>query len=124
MQFPKTPLIEPYAQVYGGPPTMLGQRLTPAEAQKRIFGVMLMNEWSARDVQVWEYVFLGPFLGKNLCTTVAPWIVPMAALEPVAVDQYEHDPPLLPCLEDKGGKVYDVPLTVEIRGTDKLAPAK
>ena len=55
------------------------------EADEHIFGMVLMNDWSARDIQKWEYVPLGPFLGKNLGTTISPWVVSMEALEPFKV---------------------------------------
>lgn len=56
-----------------------------ATADEHIFGMVLMNDWSARDIQKWEYVPLGPFLAKNLGTTITPWVVPMEALEPFTV---------------------------------------
>lgn len=101
--------------VYGGPASKLGQRLSPAEARRRIFGLVLLNDWSARDIQTWEYVPLGPFLSKNFCTTISPWIVPTAALEPFRAPQYDHDPALLPYLEDKEGYNYAVPLNIDIK---------
>ena len=99
----------------GGPATQLGQRLSPADARDRLFGCMLLNDWSARDIQTWEYVPLGPFLSKNFCTTVSPWIVPCAALEPFRAPQYTHDPPLLAYLDDPAGYNYDVLLHVSLR---------
>lgn len=74
-----------------------------------------MNDWSARDIQTWEYVPLGPFLSKNFCTTISPWIVSPEALEPFKTKQYDHDPKLLPYLEDPEGFGFDVPLTIEIK---------
>lgn len=62
-----------------------GSRVTVADAEEHIFGLVLMNDWSARDIQAWEYVPLGPFLGKNFATTISPWIVPLDALEPFRV---------------------------------------
>ena len=84
--------------IFGGAPTKLGQRISPAEARKQIFGFVLLNDWSARDVQTWEYVPLGPFTSKNFCTTIAPWVVSPEALKPFEVKQYDHDPALLPYL--------------------------
>ncbi|TXT10887.1 hypothetical protein VHUM_01638 [Vanrija humicola] len=103
------------AFIYGGSPTKLGQRLSPSEARKHIFGLVLMNDWSARDIQTWEYVPLGPFLSKNFCTTIAPWIVTPAALEPFKVKQYEHEPALLPYLDDPEGYNYAIPLQLDIK---------
>ncbi|KAL1410446.1 hypothetical protein Q8F55_004457 [Vanrija albida] len=89
--------------------------------RKHIFGMVLMNDWSARDIQTWEYVPLGPFLSKNFCTTIAPWIVTPAALEPFKVKQYEHDPALLPYLDDPEGYNYAVPLHLEIKTAESEA---
>ena len=69
-----------------GPGNPLGQPIPIASAHDHIFGVVLMNDWSARDIQKWEYVPLGPFLAKNLGTTISPWVVTMDALTPFAVD--------------------------------------
>ena len=68
-----------------GPGNDLGQPIPVATADEHLFGMVLMNDWSARDIQKWEYVPLGPFLGKNLGTTISPWVVPMEALEPFKV---------------------------------------
>lgn len=64
-----------------GPGNNLGEPIPVAKADEHIFGMVLMNDWSARDIQKWEYVPLGPFLAKNLGTTISPWVVPMEALE-------------------------------------------
>ncbi|CBQ70829.1 related to fumarylacetoacetate hydrolase [Sporisorium reilianum SRZ2] len=100
---------------YGGKETQLGERLSPAQAAERVFGAVLLNDWSARDVQTWEYVPLGPFLSKNFATTISAWIVPIHALEPFTCTGYTHDPPLLPYLRDADTTNFDVPLTVAIR---------
>lgn len=63
----------------------LGKAIPVKEADEHIFGVVLMNDWSARDIQAWEYVPLGPFLGKNFGTIISPWIVTLDALEPFRV---------------------------------------
>ena len=65
----------------GGRPSAPGQPVSMAEAEDRIFGMVLMNDWSARDIQKWEYVPLGPFTAKNVMTTISPWVVTTAALE-------------------------------------------
>lgn len=101
--------------IYGGPASKLGERLSPAEARKHIFGLVLLNDWSARDIQTWEYVPLGPFLSKNFCTTISPWIVQPVALEPFRAPQYDHDPELLPYLQDPEGYNYAVPLNIDIK---------
>ncbi|KAJ2139158.1 hypothetical protein IW139_000825 [Coemansia sp. RSA 353] len=101
-----------------GPGNSLGTPLSVDEAEDRIFGVVLMNDWSARDIQAWEYVPLGPFLGKSFGTTVSPWVVTMDALEPFRVMQPEQDPEPLPYLRcssaDKRGG-FDINLNVHIK---------
>ena len=67
-----------------------------------VFGLVLLNDWSARDVQAWEYVPLGPFLGKSFATSISPWVVPLAALEPAFVDPPRQDPEPLPYLRPAG----------------------
>jgi fumarylacetoacetase len=104
--------------VFGGKATKMGERLTPDEARKHIFGYVLLNDWSARDVQTWEYVPLGPFLSKNFCTTISPWVVSPAALEPFQAPQYEHEPALLPYLEDTKGFGYGIPLDIAIKAPE------
>ncbi|MDI3383622.1 fumarylacetoacetase [Xenophilus aerolatus] len=85
-----------------GPGTQLGEPLPLAQARDRIFGMCLLNDWSARDHQFWEMDPLGPFLGKNFCTSISPWIVSMEALAPyrVAFDRPAGDPQPLPYLQD------------------------
>ncbi|CDR88136.1 related to fumarylacetoacetate hydrolase [Sporisorium scitamineum] len=100
---------------YGGRGTQLGERLSAGQAADRVFGAVLLNDWSARDIQTWEYVPLGPFLSKNFATTISPWIIPVHALEPFTCPGYTHDPPLLPYLRDADNTNFDVPLTVAIR---------
>ncbi|KAJ1945715.1 hypothetical protein FBU59_002230 [Linderina macrospora] len=104
-----------------GPGNELGEPLTMAQAGERIFGVVLMNDWSARDIQAWEYVPLGPFLGKNFGTTISPWVVTMEALEPFRVAQPAQDPEPLPYLRDSTNSGYDIQLKVDIKpsGSDE-----
>lgn len=101
----------------GGPENQLGAPLTLKEAEDRLFGLVLLNDWSARDIQRWEYVPLGPFLGKNFGTTISPWVVPMEALEPFRVDgPAQVDPEPLQYL--KGGNRHnamDIELTCELK---------
>lgn len=90
----------------------LGDAITTAEAEDYIFGMVLFNDWSARDIQKWEYVPLGPFLGKNFGSCVSPWIVTMEALEPFKIAGQEQDPKVLDYLAYEGEKSYDINLQV------------
>src|SRR5690606_9500403 len=81
-----------------GTPSALGSRVTTEDAERHLFGVVLFNDWSARDIQAWEYVPLGPHLGKSFASTVSPWIVPLLALTAARVDVAPQDPPVLPYL--------------------------
>lgn len=90
----------------------LGNSISTEEADDYIFGFVLFNDWSARDMQVWEYVPLGPFLAKNFASSISPWIVTMDALEPFRVQGPEQDPKVLPYLEYKGEKNFDINLQV------------
>ncbi|KAK4270984.1 hypothetical protein QN277_019746 [Acacia crassicarpa] len=102
-----------------GPGNELGKPVDINEAADHIFGLVLMNDWSARDIQAWEYVPLGPFLGKNFGTTISPWIVTLEALEPFATDAPKQDPPPLPYLAEKASKNYDVSLEVRIKPAEQ-----
>lgn len=97
---------------YDGKP--LGDRISTGEAEDYIFGMCLFNDWSARDIQTWEYVPLGPFLAKNFASSVSPWIVTLDALEPYRVDGPAQDPKVLSYLEYEGQKSYDIQLEVAI----------
>ncbi|HHB78784.1 MAG TPA: fumarylacetoacetase [Saprospiraceae bacterium] len=101
-----------------GKATKLGQRIPIAQAEDYIFGMVLFNDWSARDIQAWEYVPLGPFLGKNFASTMSPWIVTMEALEPFRVDGPVQEPAVLPYLQFSGRKNYDIHLEVIIKTDD------
>jgi len=92
----------------------LGERITTAEAENHIFGLVLFNDWSARDIQKWEYVPLGPFLGKNFGSSISPWIVTLEALDHLRVAGPQQDPKVLDYLKYGGDSHYDVPLEVEI----------
>lgn len=97
-----------------GQPTELGTSLTTLEAEEYIFGVVLLNDWSARDIQAWESAPLGPFLSKNFATSISPWVVPLDALEPFRVP----GPPqgsVLPYLEFSGDKHLDLHLEVSLQ---------
>lgn len=104
------------AAVIGGPPNELGTALSVAQARDRLFGLLLMNDWSARDVQKWEYVPLGPFTSKNFATTVSPWIVMVEALRPAPTSAAAQTEPVpLPYLRDPEYGSYDVALTVALQ---------
>lgn len=95
--------------------TKLGQSISTKEAEDHIFGFVLFNDWSARDIQQWEYVPLGPFLGKNFGSTLSPWIVTMDALEPFRVAGPDQHPHVLPYLSYEGSKNFDIRLEVLIQ---------
>ncbi|MBX2966050.1 MAG: fumarylacetoacetase [Cyclobacteriaceae bacterium] len=95
--------------------TKLGQTINTKEAEDYIFGFVLFNDWSARDIQQWEYVPLGPFLGKNFGSTISPWIVTLDALEPFRVDGPEQNPEVLPYLKFSGAKNFDIMLEVMLQ---------
>ena len=98
-----------------GQKTNLGDTVSIQKAEDYIFGMCMFNDWSARDIQKWEYVPLGPFLGKNFASTMSPWIVVMDALEPFRVPGPVQDPPVLPYLKYDGDKNYDINLAVKIK---------
>lgn len=93
----------------------LGERISTSEADDFIFGLVLFNDWSARDIQRWEYVPLGPFLSKNFGSVVSPWVVTLDALEPFRVSGPLQDPPVLPYLRYDGNKHINIDLEVAIR---------
>lgn len=93
----------------------LGHSIATSEAEDYIFGMCVFNDWSARDIQKWEYVPLGPFLAKNFASSISPWIVTMDALEPFKVKGPEQDPAVLPYLEYEGERNYDIDLQVFIQ---------
>ncbi|MBX2945873.1 MAG: fumarylacetoacetase [Cyclobacteriaceae bacterium] len=92
--------------------TKLGQSVSTTDAENHIFGFVLFNDWSARDIQQWEYVPLGPFLGKNFGSTISPWIVTLDALEPFRIDGPVQAPEVLPYLRFNGPKNFDLKLDV------------
>jgi fumarylacetoacetase len=94
----------------------LGSPIAVGEAGENLFGLVLLNDWSARDIQKWEYVPLGPFLAKNFATTISPWVVTFDALEPFRVRLPEQDPPPLPYLREVQHFGYDIHLEVWLKG--------
>jgi len=95
-----------------GKSTELGERISTQEAAEHIFGLVLFNDWSARDIQKWEYVPLGPFLGKSFASSMSPWIVTLEALEPFKVQGPEQQPEVLSYLKYEGENNYDIKLEV------------
>lgn len=100
-----------------GKETKLGESVTTKNAEDYIFGMVLFNDWSARDIQAWEYVPLGPFLGKNFCSSASPWVVMMDALEPFRIAGPKQEPNVLPYLEYEGNKHLDINLEVYLNDT-------
>lgn len=91
----------------------LGHPIHAKDWKKHVFGFCIFNDWSARDIQSWEYVPLGPFLGKNFGSSISPWVVPMEALEPFLQEpEHPHDPPVLPYLHTSGPTHLNVELEV------------
>jgi fumarylacetoacetase len=100
-----------------GTPSRLGTRVPVAAFPEQVFGVCLVNDWSARDLQAWEYVPLGPFLGKSFLTSVSPWVVPLAALGAARTAPPPRDVPLLPYLDDASSAWgFDITLEVRLNG--------
>lgn len=94
---------------------IMGENIPVHEAEDHIFGMVLLNDWSARDMQKWEYVPLGPFLAKNFATSISPWIVTMDALEPFRTKGPKQNPAPLPYLQQKGKHAFDINLEVYIQ---------
>jgi fumarylacetoacetase len=100
-----------------GTPSRLGSGVPLAAFPEHVFGVCLVNDWSARDLQAWEYVPLGPFLGKSFLTSVSPWVVPLAALGAARTAPPPRDVPLLPYLDDASSAWgFDITLEVRLNG--------
>ncbi len=95
----------------------LGSRVPGADFREHVFGVVLLNDWSARDIQAWEYQPLGPFLGKSFATSISPWVVPLQALESAFVDPPVQDPEPLGYLRTAGATALDLSLEVDLNGT-------
>ncbi|RZJ71114.1 fumarylacetoacetase [Flavobacterium sp.] len=94
---------------------IMGENIPVHEAEQHIFGMVLLNDWSARDIQKWEYVPLGPFLAKNFATSISPWIVTMDALEPYRTKGPKQNPSPLPYLQQKGKHTFDISLEVSLQ---------
>ncbi|MEO2143657.1 MAG: fumarylacetoacetase [Flavobacteriaceae bacterium] len=97
-----------------GKKSNLGESISTSEAEDYIFGKVLFNDWSARDIQKWEYVPLGPFLSKSFASSISPWVVPLEALDPFRVEGPDQNPKVLSYLEYKGLNNYEINLEVAI----------
>ena len=98
----------------------LGERISVEEAEEHIFGMALVNDWSARDIQAWEYQPLGPFLAKNLATTISPWIITLEALEPFRCSGPKQDPEPLEYLRNEKDSTFDINLEIHLK-TEKMS---
>lgn len=107
---------------FTGPGNGLGQRIPVEKAADHIFGMTLVNDWSARDIQKWEYVPLGPFLAKNFGTSISPWVVTLDALEPFRCAGPKQDPAPLAYLRSEEDRAYDIRLEVTLQAADMEAP--
>jgi fumarylacetoacetase len=105
-----------------GPGNPLGQPIPIAEAPRHIFGLVLVNDWSARDIQKWEYVPLGPFLAKNFATSLSPWVVTLDALEPFRTAGPPQDPQPLDYLRSPGDWAFDIQLEVTLESQGMRLP--
>jgi fumarylacetoacetase len=105
-----------------GPGNESGRPIPISEAEDHLFGLVLVNDWSARDVQAWEYQPLGPFLAKNFATSVSPWVVTLEALEPFRCAGPAQDPVPLPYLRTQGNTTFDIHLEVSLQGEKMAQP--
>jgi len=105
-----------------GPGNSLGAPVPIGRAMDHIFGLVLMNDWSARDIQAWEYQPLGPFLAKNFCTSISPWVVTLEALEPFRKPLPPQDPAPLPYLRAKNDFTFDIQLEARLQALSMKAP--
>jgi fumarylacetoacetase len=105
-----------------GPANSLGHPVSIDRALDHIFGFVLMDDWSARDIQAWEYQPLGPFLAKNFCTSISPWVVPLDALEPFRKPLPSQDPEPLPYLRLKDDFTFDIHLEAQLKTATMDAP--
>ncbi|XP_067411805.1 fumarylacetoacetase isoform X3 [Emydura macquarii macquarii] len=115
--------IELEMAFFVGPGNTFGEPIPVGKAHEHIFGMVLLNDWSARDIQKWEYVPLGPFLGKSFGTTISPWVVTMEALMPFVLPNPVQVPKPLPYLCDEEPYTFDIKLFVAIKGEGMSNPA-
>lgn len=107
-----------------GPGNSLGMPIPVQNAQKHIAGVCLVNDWSSRDIQRWEYQPLGPFLAKNFATSVSPWMVTIEALAPYRAAAPAHDVPILPYLQESGEGAIDITVEAWIKSRAMTEPVR
>jgi fumarylacetoacetase len=107
-----------------GPGNELGQPIPLQETQQHLAGVCLVNDWSARDIQRWEYQPLGPFLAKNFATSVSPWLITVEALEPFRTAASAHDVPVLPYLQESGPGAFDITVEAWLRTRAMTEPVR
>lgn len=107
-----------------GTPNKLGESIPIDKTVEHVFGVTLLADWSARDIQKWEYIPLGPFLSKNFCTTIAPWIVTLDALEPFRTPSPEQEPQPLPYLRSTRNWGYDIQLELLLQTAKMSSPQR
>lgn len=105
-----------------GPGNGLGEPVPIERADEHIFGMVLMNDWSARDVQAWEYQPLGPFLAKNFCTSISPWVVTLDALAPFRKPLPAQEPEPLPYLRAPNDSTFDIQLEAQLQTATMVAP--
>src|SRR5437588_1802456 len=98
-----------------GPGNPLGQPVSVNQAEDHIFGIVLMNDWSARDIQTWEHQPLGPFLAKNFCTSISPWVVTLEALDPFRKPLAAQDPAPMPYLKRANDFTFDIQLEARLQ---------
>jgi fumarylacetoacetase len=121
-----TPVVRPHGVIAsdGGPRFLPTQRLDlevelgfVVGVPGHVFGAVLLNDWSARDIQAFEYQPLGPFLAKSFATSISPWVVPLDALDDYRVEGPEQDPPPLPHLAAREPRAFDIQLELAVNGT-------
>lgn len=105
-----------------GSPSQQGHRVTPDGFEDHVFGVVLVNDWSARDLQAWEGRPLGPFLAKSFATSISPWVVPLDALEAAKLPKHHQDPEPLPYLQGESNASYDIDLELRLNKSPVSRP--
>ena len=105
-----------------GPGNTMGEPIPVDRATEHLFGLVLVNDWSARDIQAWEYQPLGPFLAKNFCTSLSPWVVTLEALEPFRQPALSQDPPPLPYLRGAEDWTLDLKLEASLQTPNSASP--
>jgi fumarylacetoacetase len=107
-----------------GPGNRLGEPIPVGQAHDHVAGLCLLNDWSARDVQRWEYQPLGPFLAKNFATSLSPWVVTAEALAPFRTDPPAHDAPVLPYLQEGRGGAFDITVEAWLKTRSMADPVR